>query len=121
MKTPELAPDEERLVRVFRALGNPMRFRILQTLHERQACVCGEIVDLLPLAQSSVSEHLRVLREAGLVQASSKDRPPAIAPTPTPCAGCKWRPFGVSRPPAIRRRGMLSAVWRGEVLWRTPR
>lgn len=68
MKQLDATPDEERLVRIFRALGNPMRFRILQTLHERQACVCGDIVDLLPLAQSTVSEHLKVLREAGLIQ-----------------------------------------------------
>lgn len=68
MKTPDLTEAEERLVRIFRALGNPMRFRMLQTLHERQACVCGEIVELLPLAQSTVSEHLKVLRAAGLVR-----------------------------------------------------
>ncbi|MCX6022815.1 MAG: metalloregulator ArsR/SmtB family transcription factor, partial [Chloroflexi bacterium] len=68
MKSLELPPDDERLVQAFKALGNPMRFRILQTLAEQRACVCGDLVDLLPLAQSTVSGHLKVLKEAGLIR-----------------------------------------------------
>ncbi|MBE2186642.1 MAG: winged helix-turn-helix transcriptional regulator [Rhodothermales bacterium] len=52
---------------VARALANPARLAILDVLAERQACVCGEIVDALPLAQATVSQHLKVLREAGLI------------------------------------------------------
>lgn len=61
-----MAPDEE-LALVAKALGNPVRVRILRLLLEREECVCGEIVDELPLAQSTVSQHLRVLREARLI------------------------------------------------------
>ena len=67
MKALSLTPEEERIVQAFRALGNPARFRILQLLGERQACICGDVVDLLPLAQSTVSGHLKVLKEAGLI------------------------------------------------------
>ncbi len=55
------------LVAVARALAHPARLEILRTLAGRGTCLCGQIVDVLPLAQSTVSQHLRVLREAGLV------------------------------------------------------
>jgi ArsR family transcriptional regulator, arsenate/arsenite/antimonite-responsive transcriptional repressor len=61
-------PDEERLVQMLKALGNPVRFRIMQTLAERETCITQEIVETTPLAQSTVSQHLKVLREAGLVE-----------------------------------------------------
>ena len=50
-----------------RALSHPARIAILRVLAERQTCLCGEIVEVLPLAQSTVSQHLKVLREAGLI------------------------------------------------------
>ena len=53
--------------RVFRALGHPARLAILRLLAERRSCVCGDIVDELPLAQSTVSQHLKVLKEAGII------------------------------------------------------
>ena len=62
--------DEARAVLLLRALANPVRFRIVRMLAGRDACVCGEIVDELPLAQSTVSEHLKVLKDAGIVQGS---------------------------------------------------
>ena len=60
------SPDDE-LAALAKALGHPMRIRILRLLLEREECVCGDLVDQLPLAQSTVSQHLKVLREAGLV------------------------------------------------------
>jgi DNA-binding transcriptional ArsR family regulator len=60
-------PDVVRTARWGRALAHPARVTILTLLAERRTCVCGEIVDDLPLAQSTVSQHLRVLREEGLV------------------------------------------------------
>jgi ArsR family transcriptional regulator len=63
-----LEDDDARLGRMLKALGNPVRFRIMQTLAERQNCITQEIVETTPLAQSTVSEHLRVLREAGLIR-----------------------------------------------------
>ena len=51
-----------------KALGHPARVRILKILIERNACICGAIVEALPLAQSTVSQHLKQLQEAGLIQ-----------------------------------------------------
>ncbi|HLJ93530.1 MAG TPA: metalloregulator ArsR/SmtB family transcription factor [Gemmataceae bacterium] len=50
------------------AIAHPARVRIVRILLARQACVCGELVDQLPLAQSTVSQHLKILKETGLVQ-----------------------------------------------------
>ncbi|MFQ5570332.1 MAG: ArsR/SmtB family transcription factor [Rhodothermales bacterium] len=51
-----------------RALAHPARLAILQVLAERGTCICGELVDALPLAQASVSRHLKALKEAGLIR-----------------------------------------------------
>jgi ArsR family transcriptional regulator len=51
-----------------KALGHPARVAILRTLIERGECICGEIVEVLPLAQATVSQHLKVLKDAGLIQ-----------------------------------------------------
>lgn len=63
---------DQLLARRFRALGHPVRIAILRALASRKACVCGELVAIGGLAQSTVSEHLRVLREAGLVSGRSE-------------------------------------------------
>ncbi len=63
----ELSRDEIRLAAMLKALGNPVRFRIMQYLSEHPVCITGEIVDFTTLAQSTVSQHLKVLREAGLI------------------------------------------------------
>jgi ArsR family transcriptional regulator, arsenate/arsenite/antimonite-responsive transcriptional repressor len=51
-----------------KALGHPARLEILHVLAERGACVCGEVVEVMPLAQATVSQHLKVLKEAGLIR-----------------------------------------------------
>ena len=56
------------LAALARALGHPARVQILRLLARRSACVCGEIVDELPLAQSTVSQHLKVLKDAALIR-----------------------------------------------------
>jgi ArsR family transcriptional regulator, arsenate/arsenite/antimonite-responsive transcriptional repressor len=61
------AADEE-LALLAKAVGHPARVQILRLLSRRTACVCGDIVDELPLAQSTVSQHLKVLKEAGLIR-----------------------------------------------------
>ncbi|OGO70376.1 MAG: transcriptional regulator [Chloroflexi bacterium RBG_19FT_COMBO_56_12] len=66
--TTKLSNDELRLARMFKALGNPVRLEILRLLAECQQCICGDIVAVLPLAQSTVSQHLKVLKEAGLIR-----------------------------------------------------
>ena len=50
------------------AIAHPARVQIVRLLIGREACVCGEIVDCLPLAQSTVSQHLKILKESGLIQ-----------------------------------------------------
>jgi ArsR family transcriptional regulator len=59
--------DQERLVAMFKALGNPIRFEILKFLVTHPGCITGDIVDYLPIAQATVSQHLKVLREAGWI------------------------------------------------------
>jgi ArsR family transcriptional regulator len=61
------AADEE-LAALTRALGHPARIQIMRLLVRREACICGDIVEELPLAQSTVSQHLKVLKEAGLIR-----------------------------------------------------
>ena len=68
MKQLVQTPEDSRSVAMLRALANPVRFRIVRLLAARASCVCGELVDELPLAQSTVSEHLKVLRDAGIVR-----------------------------------------------------
>jgi ArsR family transcriptional regulator, arsenate/arsenite/antimonite-responsive transcriptional repressor len=60
--------DQERLVAMFKALGNPVRFEIMKFLVTHPGCITGDIVDYLPIAQATVSQHLKVLREAGWIE-----------------------------------------------------
>lgn len=62
-----LSSRDERLTRMLKALGNPVRFRIIMALAEKKMCITGEIVEFTALAQSTVSQHLKVLRDAGLI------------------------------------------------------
>ena len=59
---------DEELARLAKALGHPARVAILRRLIAHGECVCGEIVSGLPLAQATVSQHLKVLKEVGLIQ-----------------------------------------------------
>ena len=61
-------PDDETLAAMAKAIAHPARISILRLLAHRETCVTGDVVAELPLAQSTISEHLRILREAGLVQ-----------------------------------------------------
>ena len=73
MKTGELAPTavEARVLRMLRALANPARFRIVALLAERKDCTAAQLAEALPLAQSSLFDHLALLREVGILQVSS--------------------------------------------------
>jgi ArsR family transcriptional regulator len=66
-KVPAVSSEKLRLAKMLKALGNPIRFQIVETLAERQMCITSEIVETTPLAQSTVSQHLKVLKEAGLI------------------------------------------------------
>jgi ArsR family transcriptional regulator len=58
----------ERLAALAWAIAHPARVRIVRLLLQRRSCMCGEIVEELPLAQSTVSQHLKILKESGLIQ-----------------------------------------------------
>lgn len=64
----DFSTEEIRLAEYAKALSHPARVAILTMLAETGVCVCGEIVGELPLAQATVSQHLKVLKEAGLVK-----------------------------------------------------
>ena len=59
--------EQQRLVGMFKALGNPTRFEIMKFLVTHPTCITGDIVQHLPLAQATVSQHLKVLRDAGWI------------------------------------------------------
>jgi len=61
---------EAQLAALSKALGHPARVRILKLLLSREQCIAGEIADELPLAASTVSQHLKILKESGLVKGS---------------------------------------------------
>ena len=60
--------DEDGLANLCKALAHPARIKILKHLLDEDRCICGRIVEVLPLAQSTVSQHLKILKDAGLVQ-----------------------------------------------------
>ena len=66
-KAQSFAPAVVEMAVWARALSHPARIAILQVLAARGTCICGEIVDELPLAQATVSQHLKALKKAGLV------------------------------------------------------
>jgi ArsR family transcriptional regulator len=70
----EGAEADEQLAKLAKAIGHPARVHILRMLSRKEARVCSQIADELPLAQSTVSEHLRILKDAGLVR-STQDGP----------------------------------------------
>jgi DNA-binding transcriptional ArsR family regulator len=67
-KTQEFTKSQNELAILTKALGHPARIAILQFLIKSRTCVCGDIVEELPLSQSTVSQHLKELKSAGLVK-----------------------------------------------------
>jgi DNA-binding transcriptional ArsR family regulator len=73
LERPDLRPVEgpeadEELAELAKAIGHPARVRILRLLVRKNGCICREIVEELPLAQSTVSQHLKVLKQCGLIR-----------------------------------------------------
>ena len=127
---PDLRPVEgadadEELSLLAKAVGHPARVQILRLLVRREACICGDIVDELPLAQSTVSQHLKVLKEAR--SRPRRDRRPARlllhrAPHPAPPQVPRREPVAHARSPPRRAgaRGVtrrLSFLDRYLTLW----
>lgn len=67
-KTEEFTQEDIWLADIAKALSHPARIRILKILTRMDACMVGDIVDLLPLAQATVSQHLKELKRVGLIQ-----------------------------------------------------
>jgi DNA-binding transcriptional ArsR family regulator len=67
-KTEEFTKTQNEIALIAKALGHPARIAILQYLSEQKSCVCGDIVEELPLSQSTVSQHLKELKKAGLIK-----------------------------------------------------
>ena len=59
--------EQEQLVAMLKALGNPIRFEIIKFLVTHPGCITGDIVEYLPIAQATVSQHLKVLKDAGWI------------------------------------------------------
>lgn len=59
--------EQERIISMFKSLGNPKRFEIMKFLLTHPGCITGDIVEHLPIAQATVSQHLKVLRQAGWI------------------------------------------------------
>lgn len=59
--------NTEQMAKIFKALGHPTRVKIIQHLIDINTCVCGEIVDIFPFSQSTISQHLKLLKESGIV------------------------------------------------------
>lgn len=69
-KTKQFTDSQLEMATLAKALGHPARIAIIEYLVSVDACICGDIVDQLPLAQSTVSQHLKALKEAGLIKGS---------------------------------------------------
>ncbi|MEZ4987739.1 MAG: metalloregulator ArsR/SmtB family transcription factor [Saprospiraceae bacterium] len=57
----------QAIAKIAKALGHPARIAIIEVLLQRQQCICGEIVEVMPLSQATVSQHLKALKEAGII------------------------------------------------------
>lgn len=67
-KTEAFSAKDNRVAKYAKALAHPARVAILKLLINKQTCICGDIVDELPLSQSTVSQHLKELKAAGLIK-----------------------------------------------------
>lgn len=67
-KTQNFTQEQNQIAAYSRAIAHPARIAILQQLLKQQTCFCGDLVEVLPLAQATVSQHLKELREIGLIK-----------------------------------------------------
>jgi DNA-binding transcriptional ArsR family regulator len=84
-KKEKFSQKEQDLAAFAKAIAHPARIAILKVLAEKSECICGEIVEVLPLAQSTVSQHLKELKTAGLIQGNIDG--------PKSCYCINWQTF----------------------------
>ncbi len=66
-KTAQFTDRQNEIATLLKALAHPARIAIIEFLIQTPGCICGDIVDVLPLAQPTVSQHLKELKQAGLI------------------------------------------------------
>jgi ArsR family transcriptional regulator, arsenate/arsenite/antimonite-responsive transcriptional repressor len=84
-KKEEFGKKEQELAAFAKALSHPARIAILKVLAQKNECICGDIVEVLPLAQSTVSQHLKELKNAGLIEGTVDG--------PRSCYCISWKAF----------------------------
>lgn len=84
-KKEEFTQKEQDLAAFAKALSHPARIAILKVLAQKNECICGQIVEELPLAQSTVSQHLKELKSAGLIEGTIDG--------PRSCYCINWKAF----------------------------
>src|SRR5215213_222325 len=84
-KKEEFGKKEQELSEFAKALAHPARIAILKVLAKHNECICGDIVEVLPLAQSTVSQHLKELKNAGLISGTVDG--------PRSCYCINWKAF----------------------------
>jgi ArsR family transcriptional regulator, arsenate/arsenite/antimonite-responsive transcriptional repressor len=84
-KKEEFGKKEQELAEFAKAISHPARIAILKVLAQKNECICGEIVEVLPLAQSTVSQHLKELKNAGLIDGTLDG--------PRSCYCIHWKAF----------------------------
>ena len=67
-KTTQFTIEQNRKAELFKALGHPARIAIIEFIIQQNSCVCGDIVDELPLSQSTISQHLKELKSVGIIK-----------------------------------------------------
>ena len=67
-KTDHFSPEQVEMSAIIKALGHPARLSILEHLLKVDSCVCGDIVDVIPLSQPTISQHLKELKMVGLIK-----------------------------------------------------
>ncbi|MBL4668987.1 MAG: winged helix-turn-helix transcriptional regulator [Flavobacteriales bacterium] len=67
-KTTQFTAEQNRKAELYKALGHPARIAIIEFIIQQNSCVCGDIVDELPLSQSTISQHLAALKNVGIIK-----------------------------------------------------
>ena len=67
-KSKQFTEEQNKMADLFKALAHPARIAILQLLIIKKSCICGDIVDELPLSQSTISQHLKELKRVGIIK-----------------------------------------------------
>lgn len=75
-KTESFTDEQNRIAALAKALAHPARVAIVQYLLKAKSCICGDLVDALPLSQSTVSQHLKEMKKAGIITGSVE--PPRV-------------------------------------------